>query len=76
MRDVTFDESSFYDPKDEITLIEIETWQLVEIIELIDILEVGYDDFILKPLGVGIKYERSIDAPGNTIIIKNTFEIQ
>ena len=75
-RDVTFDESSFYDPKNETTLTEIETLQLVEIIELTDIPEVGYDDFIPEPLGVGAEYERSIDAPGDTVVVKDTSEIQ
>ena len=56
-------------------LTEIETLQLVEIIKLIDILEIGYDDFILEPLKVKAKYEHSIDTLGNIIIIKNTFKI-
>ena len=57
-------------------LTEIETLQLVEIIKLTNIPEVGYNDFIPEPLGVEAEYERSIDTPGDTIIIKDTSKIQ
>ena len=44
--------------------------------ELTDILEVGYNDFIPEPLGVGPEYERSIDAPGDTVVVKQPSAIQ
>ena len=69
IRDVTFDTTKHYDPKDNKHDIIEEEAIAFEVPQIQIDLELGYDLLIEIPQGVGPANERSINKPSDTVVV-------
>ena len=69
IRDVTFDTTKRYDPKDDSLDLTEEEAIVLEVPQIQIDVDLDYDLSVTIPQGVGPENERSIDKPGDTVVV-------